>query len=327
VTAHRRAILFEVGHGNCAAVLSGDEAIVFDVAPSIPLAEELRARRVRSIPHLILSHMDYDHIGGIGPLIDNFVVQNIWFIPDPDRVGKARARCTCHDAGEAGERGGGAYEFLMKRLGARTGKDYIQEKPPGRGQAGISWRGVEVEWLGPVVYDRHLSGNANSLSVVARVSIEGVGWLLFPGDLDYEGLHRIEGAGLLDWSALWLVAPHHGGDTRPRGASDRLVDRLLELTHAGDIFYSFDRRRYRLPLPKSVTSAISRGANVVCSQLSKRCVERADARIGSICGGSVELIEDSGFPIWAGRRAHQDRVRDLEIDAVEDGVICRRRGV
>lgn len=63
--------ILDVGHGNCAVLLSDELVCVFDAGSRSILNEYLEANGVREIEALLISHADADHIAGAIGLLAN----------------------------------------------------------------------------------------------------------------------------------------------------------------------------------------------------------------------------------------------------------------
>src|SRR4051794_14125516 len=75
--------LLDVGHGNCAVVSSGSEAVVIDCPPTAAVVDYLHLNRVTVVSDLIISHSHKDHFGGVADLIEAGIdLRRIWFLDD-----------------------------------------------------------------------------------------------------------------------------------------------------------------------------------------------------------------------------------------------------
>ena len=73
-------IFFGVGKADSILIKHQGETILIDAghrSQEKQLADKLRALGVRKIDHMILTHPDKDHIGGVTYLIENFSIKNI----------------------------------------------------------------------------------------------------------------------------------------------------------------------------------------------------------------------------------------------------------
>jgi beta-lactamase superfamily II metal-dependent hydrolase len=305
-----RLALMDVGHGNCAVVFGGKEAIVFDAPPGSFLVKFLRSHGVALVTHLVLSHADLDHIGGVDLLIASGIdVETIWVCDDQANPSSAYERLRT--------------AFKNARL---RGNTRIRRGHPDSDQADVRWGALGMQWLGPNPEDRMALGNRNSLSVVARLTFGSRGVAIFPGDLDLPGYQRLSPE--TDWSCDWLVAPHHGGRVKSLGDEGALIRLLLEKTGAAYVFFSNSRRRFDLPRRDVVAAVLEGGGetSIRCSQLSKFCsqnvpvhrLEKGPISAGArwdpmeCCAGTITLDLDEAFTAWAGRESHDRFVRSFQ---------------
>ncbi len=81
------ATALDVGQGMCVVLETSDHVVVFDTGPrfsadadagSRVLVPYLRARGIRRVDVLVVSHQDIDHAGGAGSLLASFPVDRIW---------------------------------------------------------------------------------------------------------------------------------------------------------------------------------------------------------------------------------------------------------
>lgn len=298
--------LIDVGHGNCAVVSSGGRALVFDCPPGVAHLEFLRSKGIYEISHLVISHWDQDHSGGIAAMFAaGFRVANIWMVQDQnnDTMHYARAAELLRQARKAGGR-------IPQHVVHSYHRDLV-------------WGRVRVEWLLPHSEDRMVRGNRNTLSIVCRLVADDRGAVVFLGDLDWRGYSELELSRDLD--AQWLVVSHHGGLAGTKSQGMRLLKDLLERTRADFAFFSFSRDKFLLPRPELIKVAIetSGEGSVRCSQVSRHCAESLDNGVGRACGetatsvhskacaGTVVLSVDDGNLIWLEAAAHEAFTRAL----------------
>lgn len=256
-------LVLDVGHGNCALILDTGGVTAIDAGQGATLLEVLEALQITKVETLVLSHADADHIGGAIQLLScrEIFVGRVLVNSDPRDnqawrqlrvcLKDARSRGTsCHgltrDEGDRLPKGEFAMEILHPSsadgLGTPTGRD---------------------------TQGRRLS--PNSLSGVIRVCHQGRGVALFPGDLDQDGLCRMQ-EDQLDLQAELLVFPHHGG--RPgRADPGPFTAELVSLVRPQRVLFSFDRNRHDNPRPEVIAAvrAARPDAHIACTQLSRRC--------------------------------------------------------
>jgi competence protein ComEC len=207
-----------------------------------------------------------------------------------------------------------AYDYVQQLFSDRRAdnRDIPRGFPNSDVDPWILGRGG-LEFVAPHHESRMRQHPTNRMSVVARVTWDSRGVALITGDIDRVGL-RLAHDSRRDFSAHWLVAPHHGGLSGTPGETKRLLSELMERTGAEEVFLSYSRARskqYNLPR-RDVIAAVnesSQVANVRCTQLSLQC-ENDDAvaatlgdfherlsdgrRRGACCAGSVILDLESG---------------------------------
>jgi len=301
-----RLAFLDVGQGNCAVLYAGKSSIVFDCPPGSILPRFLRSRGIASVDHLVISHSDKDHSGGVRALIASGVdVRRLWILDD--------------QLNETRHYHGIARAFADARS---KGAGEMRRGVPHSDSETVNWGEYGIEWLAPNHEDRMLRGSRNSLSVVSRLCHSDVGLVLFPGDLDLAGYTAL-GANARDWRAEWLVAPHHGGLTGTQAETVEFLGMLRERTEAKYVLFSFARdNRWEYPRPGTVEKVRRLGASAVCTQLAKSCAEdlpterrgsglpAAGARGAglSCCAGSLLLELRGGVVAWEGQEDHQGLV-------------------
>lgn len=293
--------MLDVGQGSCAVLHDGPYAVVIDCPPGKVLREYLIHSEISVITDLVVSHADLDHFGGVAPLIRSGIrVERIWMNDEQGNRTSAYLQLA-HLFAESRERGAPIPRVL-----------------PNSDVAPVVHGMLEFEFLAPNYERRMLAGSGNTNSVVVRVKHDGAGVALIPGDLDLEGLRALRSTDR-DWSAKWLVAPHHGGAAGPGpDASATLASQLLRLTEAAHVFMSFGRNSpHQHPQP-SLMSALAKEwgwVDVRCSQLSVRCAQEHPS------SGGTEPFQSR---IGAGSQARQPRscagtvVLNLEETAATD---------
>jgi beta-lactamase superfamily II metal-dependent hydrolase len=72
-------IIFNVGHGNCAVLRDTKAITVIDCGyKGTDLVEMLIRLNVNAVDHVIISHADRDHSGGLRPLLEAFPVHHLY---------------------------------------------------------------------------------------------------------------------------------------------------------------------------------------------------------------------------------------------------------
>lgn len=281
--------MLDVGHGVGVVLTDGNRAVLIDVPPGPVVLRYLRAKTVTAIEHVLITHADRDHIGGlVGLLHSGIVVERLWFLDD--QLNRTKTYTDLQTSLRRARRAG--------RVTPRRSPHADEEPAPFGARA-------RVEWLAPYPEERMGRGNRNRLSVVARIVVDEHGVVLVPGDIDEIGYRALLEDGR-EHQADWLIVPHHGGDCGGEEANKRLMQQLLARTRAKHAFVSFGRNDgYDLPR-REVVEALAGGAQVRCSQLSRHCAgdddlhEGSDAfqhkisagrlrRGGACCAGTIEL--------------------------------------
>lgn len=196
-----RTTFLDVGQGNAALVQfpGGKNMIIdgggtlsgrFDIGERV-IAPFLRAKGIRTIDYLVLTHPHPDHIGGLIFLLDNFKVKEVW--ANGDRVET-----------EAFVR--------WQQAVSHKGIPHREFKMDSRYPFNIN--GVMVDVYGPSG-DMAATGGQDVLlnrrSLVLRISY-GRRHLLFPGDIDAGRENELlQGEYVLKSDVL--LAPHHGSNT------------------------------------------------------------------------------------------------------------------
>lgn len=302
MTALPELIILDVGHGGCTILRDTNEVMIIDCAPSPILLETLEHLRIREISSILISHADYDHIGGLIDLISSREIRIHNLFLNPDALKETEVwedlRFAVRDARKRG---------LMKVHTALTTEQTGQ----------INTEHVKVEILAPSpelamsgAGGRDLYRNAlgsNSMSVVVGLVHNLHRVALLPGDIDAIGFKNLANDHT-DLSADILVFPHHGGRA---GKTDDEVFAyaFCKLVKPKLVLFSFDRNQSKNPregIVKGIKLAVPH-AYFICTQLSKLCAEQvpdtkfdhlyqlpAKGRASkSCCGGSI-LISING---------------------------------
>jgi competence protein ComEC len=181
----------DVGQGDALLLPTGPGAgVLVDAGPDVGAVDRCLDRLgIDSLPLVLLSHLDADHVGGLpGALAgrDVGVVATGPLSPADDRA--------------AG----------LDRLVARSGGDRAVLVPGDRRTVGPA----AIDVLAPAPERATASAEPNDLSLVVRVTVRGVR-ILLTGDLGAEAEAGLVAAGV-DLRADVLKVPHHGsGDADP----------------------------------------------------------------------------------------------------------------
>lgn len=330
MVADSRAIVLDVGHGNSAVIRHGSVLVAVDAGGSGFFLDFLQDLGLPRVDHLLISHSDDDHLGGLIGVLSSAEVSlgRVYLNPDAE---KRTAR----------------WEQVRQELDKATGRGQLE-----RVTTGISTdepdielgEGAVLEILGPSVYlasggvgseDRQgRRVTANSLSIVVRLVINGVPRMLLTGDLDEVGLDELE-AQNRDLRANVLVFPHHGG--RSRKDSGAFARRLCEHVQPEVVVFSIGRGKHNTPRPEVVRTVRESipTVRIMCTQLSKHCAATAPKRgvfghlagfpargreKGQCCSGSIIVPFDSEKSVLPERDQHQDF-----IETAAPSALCFRR--
>ena len=230
--------ILDVGQGLSVLIQVDDKVLLYDTGPEVKgvfsaadsvLIPELSARGIRRIDHLVLSHADNDHSGGLPVLLDTFDVVRI-------------------SSGEAGE-----------LSGSLDGLRLVHDCPA----VAEHWGDLELAfWQAPDATE------GNDASCVLRVS-HGLSdtdiWLT--GDISDRVEARMLADPELDWfnrqpAHRLVLAPHHGSKT---SSSESWVETL----RPDQVIYTAGyRHRFGHPHPEVTAryrQAGARALNTACS--------------------------------------------------------------
>jgi competence protein ComEC len=179
------AVACDVGQGDALLLPTGPGAgVLVDAGPDAGAVDGCLDRLgVDSLPLVLLSHLDADHVGGLAGALGGReigVVATGTLSPADERVGD------------------------LDRLVRRSGGSRAVLVPGDRRTVGPA----AIEVLAPAPERATASSEANDLSMVVRVTVRGLR-VLFTGDLSAAAEARILAAGV-DLRADVLKVPHHG---------------------------------------------------------------------------------------------------------------------
>ena len=312
-----RLLVLDVGHGNCAVLVDGEEAAVIDCAPGSTLAETLEQLQIREIQHVLISHVDRDHSAGLTGLLVNGVVRNVYLNPDPRRDSKTWKGLRI------------ALKIARERFGTVV-HHALSASSPGELHCGQ----VDIEVLSPSpematsgvggedLQRRELT--ANSMSAVIGLTHEDCRVALLPGDIDEVGLVNLLEAAEI--KAKILVFPHHGG--RPKSvAGDQFASQLCGAVQPELVLFSIGRERFSNPRAEVVSGvrSIAPDSHILCTQLSRQCADSipdtnllhlanlpASGSSGKkCCGGTVSVELKGESSAHTPSVAHKQYVKDF----------------
>ena len=236
-SARLRVTFLSVGQGDAAvAELPGGAVMVID-GGGLPgdfdpgeriVAPFLRARKIRRVDVVVLSHPERDHYGGLAYLVEHFRPRELWW------NGMASDA-----AGFAG------LEAALARAGTRPVVLDAAATPRALGP-------VRATVLHPPPARAGLG--ANDASLVLRL-VYGEVAVLLPGDVERAGEAALVAAGRPLASAV-LKVPHHGSDTSSTTAFLRAVAPRVAVISAGH------ENRFGFPAPAVLGRLARAGADV-----------------------------------------------------------------
>ncbi len=184
--------VLDVGQGLAVLIEKDTRGVLYDTGPSYGaeydagasvLAPFLRGRGIHRLDHVIVSHGDSDHSGGLRSLLEQFPVQRLWTEP----------------------------MYLQKLQG--QGLPINQKHPCVAGDS-WQWQGIHFEWLWPAsTPSRHSAARKqNNRSCVLLMQYQNLK-ILLPGDIERWAEQEIlndanEDSVLCNLDVLLL--PHHG---------------------------------------------------------------------------------------------------------------------
>jgi competence protein ComEC len=268
--------VLDVGHGNCALALDEGWALMVDAAPSAAVIGAIEQLDVSRLDAVVISHRDYDHAGGVVPLLARreLDIGAVYIAADaaknPTAPQTATLLAALHDAKRRG------------RCRVSRDLDAAMES------ADLSGNGIAVEVLAPM-FATAMTGpkgksanggtlTSNSVSAVLRVTLSGGARVLLPGDLDDVALAELIAAGT-DLSADILVFPHHGSHSAV--ADERIfAAEVMRQVRPSSVLFSVGRAAKARPTAEIVAGVFDadRDVYVACTQLSSGC-QSDDARL------------------------------------------------
>jgi len=262
-------IILDVGHGGCAILKDTNEVVIIDCAPGSTLIETLEHLKIREISSILISHADYDHIGGLIALLssEEIKIHNLFLNPNILKETEVweDLRFVVRDARKRG--------FIRVHTVLTTEQT---------GQ--VDTKQVKIEILAPSP-ELAMSGaggkdlqkrrlDSNSMSAVIGLVHNSHRVAILPGDIDEVGFNNLTDDHI-DLSADILVFPHHGG--KPGKADgEAFAYTLCKLIKPKLVLFSFARNRLKNPREEIIKGIRSAAPNAyfVCTQLSSRCADQ-----------------------------------------------------
>ena len=286
-----------IGHGNAALIRDGDFNVLVDAAPGgIPEAL-LRDQGVTSVDHVIISHADRDHVGGLPSILRQFHVKNVWVNGDSSRAGRT------WDAVRAAVWLSEQTHGSVVRNAVAAGTDILS--PTGRVEIKVlAPTGGSMLWGAGSAPPGRAKQTSNSLSAVVAVFVDAKASVLLAGDAGGQALSVMEARGA-DLRTPVLIFPHHGG--RP-GRDDPVgvAQAYTAATEPEQVIFSVGRNKPGFPRPDVVSAVRSAkpSAHVACTQLNVECAAATPADVPphlaalpaggkgsrSCCAGTIEYV-------------------------------------
>ena len=321
-------IILDVGHGNCALIRDANDVIVIDCPPGGTLAEALEHLSIKEILHILISHSDADHIGGMIDLLSNedIKIHNVHI--NPDAIKKSAIwldlRIALKDARQRGT------QVSSELTTTKTGS--------------LNIGSVNIEVLAPTpelilggaggtdLQGRRLT--SNSISAVIGIVHNSHRVALLAADIDNVGFDNLiqEEKKL---TAEILVFPHHGGRSGG-GDSKTFAQRFCSFVQPKLIIFSIDRNRFsnnpRVEIIEGLRSSVP-DAHILCTQLSQQCAASLPSLkpthlntfpakgliSNSCCGGTITIKIDGSRTTYGEMALHKEFI----INKVTSP-ICRR---
>lgn len=311
--------VIDVGHGNATVIREGAASVVVDAAPGGALISYLKEHEIAVIDLFVLSHSDYDHIGGLIAVLNSGVhIRRVLLNSDGTKNSEAW-RDLLFALDDAQRNGDVNFEVGLTE-GELSVSGFnecsFQVVSPSRALAGLG-AGNKSRCKRTIT--------SNTISAVIRVQREGAGIALLAADMDAIALTELERNGG-DMAADLLVYPHHGGLPGDGDVSD-FVRRLCEKVKPRVVAFSNGRGKFDNPredVVRAVRACIAE-AYICCTQLSERCAERhpddVPRRKAKKCAGRVTTEIDGGEIFYSSRVNHEKFIARLS-----DVPMCIRAG-
>lgn len=269
--ASSELIILDVGHGNCAIIKHGTEAIVVD-APGKPIvARALDELGITSISALLISHADSDHLSGAIPLLlsPERPVKQVYVNPDNReskiwrdfRIAVKEARSRTQESRTV------VYTALNieqpQQLTLENTTLRILHPTPEMCLATTGGKDIDGHRI-----------NANNMSAAVMIEHNGKGVCLLAADTDKHSL-EVMTEGKMDMTASILVFPHHGGHAGTNIDNRTFAKELVSKVNPSLVVFSLGRGSHGTPRPDIITGVREGLANaqpyIACTQLSKNC--------------------------------------------------------
>ncbi len=305
-------IILDVGHGNCALLRDTQAITMIDCPPTSIVLDVLETLNIDTIDHVLISHADFDHTGGLPNLLTRTTVHNVYINPDANK--KSQSWRGIRIALERAEERGTIIRSLTSSKSRKilSGQVEIEILAPSLGVALGGSGGQDLE-------GRKLTSNA--MSVVIGLIHDTQRIALLPGDMDEIGLDNLLRKHEYIEAQI-LVFPHHGGN--PGTIYEyQFAQKLCNAVHPRLVVFSHGRNQLLNPR-KDIMQGVniaSPHAHILCTQLSRHCamalptsefthltnIPASGHSDNSCCGGAISITingeQTSYAPLLAGHRA------------------------
>lgn len=329
-----QAFVLDVGHGNAAVFLDGDEALVVDAGSGDLVADTLERSGVSDIAALVISHRHHDHTSELPSLLANrdLRVRRLFLNADPSRSPDTHFEKQLRAAlNDSVRRSGTQYQQANVTLGSEMGTQQLQVDVLSP-NIDLGLAGIGANMPTGSTVDTH------AFAVALRVRSEGGRSILLAADLDHSGLRQLIDNEDAELSADVLVYPHHGGLAGVGSAEgeEALAKEFTAAVDPSTVIVSNGRERYENPRREIVRGVRQARSDppirLVCTQLSKACCAdavsadgRLDPALSSIgaerglsCSGSIRIELCGSGPVLPNGARHLDFV----INRVGASALC-----
>jgi len=333
-TENIHAVVLDVGHGNAAVFIDGDEALVVDAGAGDLVTDTLERYGVSDVAALVISHRHHDHTSELPALLSNpdIRIKKLFLNADPSRQPSSAFETQLRGAlNDSIRRNGTQYQQANVTLGEEMGTENLSvEVLSPTAELCLAGVGSPTD-AGGVLH-------AHALAVVLRVGVDGGRSMVMGADLDHHGLRGLIEDTDVDLKADVLVYPHHGGlaGVGTERGEEELAKELTAAVDPEAVIVSNGRERYANPR-REIVRGVRKARTVppirlVCTQLSKEClaeVVRDDRRLdetlsslgaetGASCSGSIRVDLVGEGPLLPKGAQHLEFV----IDTVGGSALC-----
>jgi competence protein ComEC len=292
-------IILNVGHGNCALLRDTRAVTVIDCGhDGLVLTETLEQLGIDAINHVIISHADRDHSGGLMELLEKFPTHHLYLNADASKKSK-----TWQDIALALDVAESSGTEIHIGLTSQFSKKIIS----GEVEIEILAPSTSLVAIGPGgMYPGGHALDSNTMSIVIGLVHKSRRVALLPGDMDEFSLNSLLRKHQ-SIEAKVLVFPHHGGSSG--GVDDQaFAQKLCGLVKPDLVVFSLHRSLYDNPREEIVQGVVSARltAHIMCTQLSRKCAlapfaldmshltdlpPQGDSN-SSCCGGTIRIHID-----------------------------------